>query len=352
MNENMGKFETLKLATKYWGGDQETSTLIIILFLLVFITLLIVGFLVQKYMKQKNLKHFFVKYAKNKGLTDEEIEILWTYANKMDRDPMLVLEFKAPFEKVVDLYIKSDPKANEELIQDMRKKLDFVIQSPYIPLITTKDIEIFQNGRMIFSNNRAINVALYDKDERYMYWLVVENDLPSGISKGETVKIVFIRNDDGIYTITLPIEDIINENGKTIVKLPHTFELHRTQRREYPRVKVNEPVKVFIEDEKNGETVTVAGRFEDISAGGGRICFDKIDDILKKVKYGEKLKVSFKLDGELFELEYKVLEKEAKPKYICFRGIFDNIDEKTKDEIMEFVQKEQLKMAQLKRKDG
>ncbi len=352
MNENMGKFETLKLATKYWGGDQETSTLIIILFLLVFITLLIVGFLVQRYMKLKNLKHFFVKYAKNKGLTDEEIEILWTYANKMDRDPMLVLEFKAPFEKVVDLYIKSDPNADENLVQDMRKKLDFVIQSPYIPIVTTKDIEIFQNGRMIFSNNRAINVALYDKDERYMYWLVVDNDLPPNIQKGEIVKVVFVRNDDGIYTITLPIEDIINEGGKTIIKLPHTFELHRTQRREYPRVKINEPVKVVINDEANKEKVVLQGTFYDISAGGGKICFEKDFDILKKVKYGDTFTITFKLDGELFELKYKVLEKDAKPKQLCLRGIFEDIDEKTKDEIMEFVQKEQLKLAQIKRKDG
>ena len=344
MNENLNRFETLKLATQYWHGDEETSTIIIVSFLLIFIILLAGGFLLQRYLKLKNAKLFFVKFAKNKGLNDKEIEVLWSYAIKMERDPMLVLEFKAPFEKVVDLYIKTDPAPDEALIQDIRKKLDFIIQSPYVPLITTKDIEVFQNGRMIFSNNKAINVALYDKDERYMYWLAVDNDFPNEIVVGETVKVVFVRNEDGIYTVTLPIVEIIKEDGKTLIKLPHTFELHRTQRREYPRIKIDKDIRVKVE-----EKVEFPAKLIDISAGGGHFCFDKSNEVYKKLRFGDEITLKVKLIDNELPLTLKILEKDVKPKRVCIRGLFVNLDEYAKEQIMDYVQRELLKKAQLKR---
>ncbi|MRI83776.1 MAG: PilZ domain-containing protein [Nitratiruptor sp.] len=351
MNEQLSRFETLKIATQYWHGDQETTTLIVIIFVLIFVILLLTGFLLQRYLKSKNAKAFFVKFAKERQLTDKEIEILWEYAQKMERDPMLVLEFKAPFEKVIDLYVKSDPNADQQLIADMRKKLDFLTQSPYIPLITTKDIEIFQNGRLIF-DHKAIDVALYDKDERFMYWLVVDGQLPEGLHPGQLVKIIFVRKEDGIYTLTLPVEEIIQEGEKVLIKLPHTFELYRTQRREYPRIKLDEPVEVFIEDPQSKEQKRFLGRLRDIGAGGGRVCFPGGIDELKRLHYGDTLLLRFKLDDTLFQLHFKILERDLKPKLLCFRGSFVDIDEQTKGEIMEYVQRELLKAAQLNRRNN
>ncbi|MRJ02193.1 MAG: PilZ domain-containing protein [Epsilonproteobacteria bacterium] len=348
MNEQLDRFETIKIATQYWHGDSKTATLIIIIFILTFVILLLSGFLLQRYLKSKNAKAFFIRFAKNRKLTDREIEILWEYAQKMERDPMLVLEFKAPFEKVIDLYVKSDPNADENLIRDMRKKLDFMVHSPYVPLITTKDIEIFQGGRMIV-DNRAIDVALYDKDERYMYWLVVNDDLPDTVVPGDPAKVIFIRKDDGIYTITLPITEIIREEGRTLVKLPHTFELYRTQRREYPRIKIDQPVQVELLDWEGQDGRVFQGRFRDIGAGGGRICFEKVEEPLKKLHFGDTLLLRFTLLGTPFQLKFKVLEKDISPKSLCLRGTFVDIDESVQNEIMEFVQRELLRMAQLNR---
>jgi hypothetical protein len=67
-------------------------------------------------------KKLFVKYTKEKELSDEQISILWNYPKKMDRDPFLALEFRSPFEKVIDLYTKDNPNFNENLIKDMREK--------------------------------------------------------------------------------------------------------------------------------------------------------------------------------------------------------------------------------------
>ncbi len=349
MQENISKFDTFKLATQYWQGDSTTTTLIILLFFLALAIFFIAGFLLQKQLRIKSLRQYFETFAKEKGLSQEEIEILWRYSQKMERDPMLVLEFKAPFEKVIDLYMHTDPHPNEELVRHMRKKLGFDTQSPYIPLITTKDIEIFQNARMIFSNNKAINIALYDKDERYMYWVVVEGNLPSSTSPGEIVKIIFIRQDDGIYSFEQPIADILYEDGKTILKIPHTFDLNRIQRREYPRIKIDLPAYLFFKTPEG--LVTLEGKLVDLGAGGARICIYKELKLLRKLKYGDQVLLSFSLDGKnQIELEAKVLERDIKTNSVCLRTLFDHVEENIKDQILEFVQKEQLKMAQVQRK--
>ncbi len=347
MQENLNRFDTLKLATQYWHGDETTTILIIVLFFLAIVLFFIIGTILQKRFKERNIQRYFETYAKERELTEKEKEILWEYAHKMERDPILVLEFKAPFEKVVDLYIHSDPNADENLVRSMRKKLDFEVQSPYIPLITTKDIEVFQNGRMIFSNNKAINVALYDKDEKYMYWLAIDGDIPPSLHPGEYVKVVFVRQEDGIYSFELPVVEIIKETGKILIKLPHTFDLNRIQRRETPRVKVDLPLNFsYIKD--NQEYI-FEGRFVDISAGGAKFCTQDHNDILKKIRYGENIQLIFNLEDQAFAIDSKVLEIDRNSKKICFRTLFEKLDNDIKDKILEFVQKEQLKLAQLKR---
>ncbi len=345
MQENLSRFDTLKIATQYWYGDPVTTSLIIGLFLLALIIFFVAGFMLQKKLREKNTKRYFINYAKELELSDRQIQILWEYSNKMDRDPILVLEFKAPFEKVIDQYVKSDPHADEALIKDMRKKLGFEVQSPYVPLVTSKDIELFQNGRLIFANHKAINVALYDKDERSMYWLAVDNDVPANVHKGEYVKLIFVRNEDGIYTLELPILDIVRENGKTLIKLPHTFDLSRSQRREYPRVKVHIEAKAAIDDETDFN-----GTILDLSAGGARICTKERSDVIKNIQYGDMLRLQFKLDGKTYELPSKVLEIDKRPKSTCYRMLFETLPKDLREELMEFVQKEQLKLAHSKRK--
>jgi hypothetical protein len=76
----------------------------------------------SKKLKAKYQYSEFVKYAKEKELSDEQIPILWDYSKKMGRDPFLALEFKSPFEKVIDLYTKDNPNFDENLIKEMREK--------------------------------------------------------------------------------------------------------------------------------------------------------------------------------------------------------------------------------------
>jgi len=215
--ESLNRFDTLKIATQYWYGDPMVTTIIAVIFFLLLALFFILGFTLQKRLKERNLRRFFESIAREKGLTSKEQQILWDYSLKMERDPILVLEFKTPFERVIDFYIQNDPSPDEKMVSQIRRKLGFEIQSPFVPLITTKDIELFQNARMILPSNKTISIALHDKDERFMYWVVIDEEV--NLAPNEEVKIMFVRQDDGIYSFTLPVQEIIREEGKTILKI-------------------------------------------------------------------------------------------------------------------------------------
>jgi len=91
------------------------------------------------------------------------------------------------------------------------------------------------------------------------------------------------------------------------------------------------------------------GELIDLGAGGARVCVPKRPKKLLNVHAGEPLKIIFSLDSREYELDSKILEKDPNPKEVCFRLLFEGIDEETKHEILEFVQREQLRIAQLKR---
>lgn len=348
MPQSVSRFETLKHATEYWTQTDTTTILIILFFILGVITLLVGGILLQKILKTKNIRNYFFSYAKERELTEKEANILWDYTQKMGRDPLLVLEFKSPFEKVVDIYIKTDPNADENLVQDMRKKLGFNIVYDFIPLSLSKDIEMFQNGKMIIDNHR-FDVSLYDKDEKFMYWILLDLKSRSGIEPGTKVKITFLRKKDAIYTFESTIEDVIQENGKIIVKLPHTFEMTRIQRREFPRIEVDLAALIGQKIKKEGieEIVWHPGQIVDISALGAKFCVgaEKKDGMKFAIK--EKIIIKFELNNQKYELNATIENKDERKTILCFGLKFQNINEREKDKIFDFIQKKQKKLAKL-----
>jgi len=351
LGETLSRFETLKLAAEYWTQTDLTSILIIVFFILGVIIILIGGILLQRIIKSKNIHSYFFNYAKEKGLTDKEAKILWEYSQKMGRDPLLVLEFKSPFEKVVDLYIKSDPNAKESLVQDMRKKLGFNVVYNFIPLSLSKDIEMFQNGKMAIDGKQTFDVALYDKDEKYMYWLLIDIKSREGLKPGLPIKVTFLRKGDAIYNFESTILEIIQEGHNIIVKLPHTFEMNRIQRREFPRVETDIPAMIgqLKTIDGNEKMVWQTGSILDISASGAKFCIPSEEKNEVRFSIGDIAIIKFELSGEKYEIEANIENKDEREVSLCYGLKFKNVKDKIKDKIFDFVQKEQRKMAKLAR---
>ncbi len=321
-----------------------TSTIVVFVLILIAIVLffILIG-LVREYLRTRRLEDFFFKEAYDRGLTEKEARILWEYSVKLGRDPFLTLEFKAPFEKAVDVYLHSDPNPDEELIREMRAKLGFDYVPYFVPLVSTKDIELFQPAKLYISETERFDVALFDKDERFMYWAVID-DKPVPRIVGQKVTVSFIRKGDGIYKFEGIVEDTYTENGRVVLKIPHTFELVRYQRREYARVEVELPVRVgvTIYDELkwfNGEIV-------DISAGGAKVCLP-LSEIEMEIQPMSELILKFNLSDRNFELKATVVNVYPRRHATCYGVKFEDIKPEDQRFIHDFVKREQQKLAQL-----
>lgn len=322
---------------------KNETILIFILFILGIILFFILVALVKEYLKKKRLRSSFFKEALEKGLTEKEAEILWKYSLKLGRDPFLTLEFKAPFEKVVDLYLKEEPNPDESLVQNMRAKLGFDYVPYFVPLVSTKDIELFQTAKLYLPNGEKVEVALFDKDERFMYWAVLsEGRLPE--IEGQKVVISFIRKGDGIYKFEGKAVKVFLEKGKVIIQIPHTFELTRYQRREYARVEVELPAQVGLQEE--GKIRWLKGEIVDISANGAKVCIP-FEELKEELPPSTKVLLKFPLEGKELTLEAEVVNIYPRQQANCYGVKFTEIRPQEQSLIHDFVKKEQKKLAQL-----
>ncbi len=336
----MANLQFLKFPT---AGTE--TLMVFVLSILSFLLFLVLAGLLRNYLRERKLRDSFFKEALEKGLTEEEARVLWVYSKVLGRDPFLTLEFKAPFEKVADLYLKSDPNPNEELIQDMRVKLGFDYVPYFVPLTSTKDIELFQTAKLYMPDKTKYDVALFDKDERFMYWALVE-DVPKPKLEGLTVTVSFVRRGDGIYTFEEKVEKTFTDNGKLMIQVPHTFELTRYQRREFARIEVELPVSVGIYNRKEDKINWLTGEIVDISAGGAKVCIP-LSELNVELAPTTDLFLRFELAGRKFSLKAMIVNIYPRRHTICYGVKFEKIKPEEQKYIHDFVKKEQQRLAQL-----
>ncbi|WP_029520753.1 PilZ domain-containing protein [Persephonella sp. IF05-L8] len=339
MDERLKALESFKSAT-----DTQITEILLLIFIILFLVIIFIAILYfRKTIKARFLKKLFYKNAKEKGLSDKIIDILWKYSKKIDRDPFLSLEVKASFEKVIDQYVNENPDYDEELIKESRKKLGFDFVPPFVPLTSTKDIELFQGGRLNYQN-QTFPVSLYDKDEKYMYWLMIDVVSPPDL-KGKKIKIIFLRRDDAIYTLEGEVTDIIYDSGKVILQIPHHVDMKRTQRRQYARVEIDIPIKTRILSDIKPQIITAEGK--DISAGGIRICIPQNKRNSVGIEIGTELEMEFEIEGKKLQLNGQVVNIVERKNIICYGIKFKNIKPADEAYILKFVKKKQQKLREL-----
>jgi len=325
--------------------------------LIIFTVFIAVVVFFMFYMKVKDLislkylKKAFMEEASLYDLTPEEAEILWKYARKLKRDPFLTLEIKATFEKVIQQFTNENPDFDDNMIRNMRKKLGFDTLPEYVPLVTTKDIDIFQTGKMFTETGKSYSVALYDKDERFMYWLLIDVRQPFDFKEGDKVKVKFLRRNDGIYTFESVVDDILKEDDKYIVKLPHVFKMDRVQRRKEFRVHVQFPVSLTFS--VDGEEIKIEAEAVDISSEGIRVCIP--EDIHQKYRFniGKEIYVEFKLNNRTFSFDSSIRNIYREEKRVCYGLHFMRMEERDKESITSFIiRAEQELLKQYKKMFG
>jgi len=342
LEDKVAAIKSFKAAT-----ETQTTDLLIVIFLILFLILtflIILNF--RKALKQKFMKKMFMKTIKERTLPEKAGEILWNYSTKLGRDPFLSLEVKASFEKVIDQYVQEEPDYDEELIKTMRKNLGFDYIPSFVPLTSTKDIEIFQSGKISYDGKSA-DVSLYDKDEKFMYWVVMDNKSPSDI-KNKTVKLQFLRRDDAIYILEGKVEEIFTENGKLILKIPHHPEMKRIQRRQHCRIEVDFPVNVSrISLTNPSENKWITADAKDISGGGIRICVNPSQRTQINLTIGTEVWLNFHLEGKDMKLKGTVVNIIERKTNTCYGIKFVNLKSKEESHILNYVKKQQQKLRNL-----
>jgi c-di-GMP-binding flagellar brake protein YcgR len=344
----MPRFDTVVEAAKYMAPTDTLSFVIIALFFIFLVTVFVGGNYFSAFMEKRQRREHFFRIAETHGLTKDEATFLWKIAHEKGSDPMLMLEYKAPFEKAVDFYIDRHKEASEKMIMAIRKKLGYVNLPAFVPLYLSKDIDLYQGGKMRLDGTRIVDVMLHDKDERFMYWLLHDIKNLNGLKNNHEVQVTFLRDGDAIYTFNAPVEEVLEERGRKILKLPHTYELHRNQRRELSRVQCDLPAWLSVEEwtEESVPQNWFEGKLLDISASGVKFQLSPVHESAVELFNNDEVVLRFDFEGTEVMAKGKIMSIKRVDKETFYGIKFTEIDDRAKDKIYNFVLDEQKKLAQ------
>lgn len=344
----MPRFDTVVEAAKYMAPTDTLSFVIIFLFFAFLVAVFVGGSFLSKMMHHKHLKEHFFRLAEERGLAQDQAELLWQMSREKESDAVLMLEYKAPFEKAVDFYVQQHDDADEKFIAKMRKKLGYDKMPTFVPLMHSKDIELYQGGKVKLGPGRIADVILHDKDERYMYWLLHDVENPRGIAASSLVRITFLRDGDAIYNFEAPVLEVLEDRGRAVVKLAHTRELNRNQRRELSRVECSCPAALSLKvpDETQEPAAWIEGLFADISASGAK-WHPQLLQSADALQVDQQVTVRIQLEEEILLVRAKIasIKRAEQGKYYGLQ--FMDLPDEQKDTIYNYVLNQQKKFAQL-----
>ncbi len=321
-----------------------TGREIAIFFIVLTVTLVVISvpYIWGRISRLKDIEKAFFMRGRSLGLSREEIQLLWNYARRFPYDPQMIYDNKSLFEKVVSRIVRED-FAGVRLIPSIRAKLRFDTVPWFIPLTNTRDIDLYQTGKLVV-DGIYIDAAVWDKTETELHIVVLEA-LPRPVRIGESVKFHFVRENEGRYSFESVVRDKYTEGDRLVLVLEHTETMHRVQLRESLRWKVNIPVEfAVLEDlsEKAVKTaVFVGGRIDDISTKGVRIC----TDALLKPREGQYIIMSFSIKDYRFDnMVGQIVNVRSTQTQVCMGVKFLKVSRQEEKIIDRFILEEQRKL--------
>ncbi len=323
-------------------GPTGKEILLFIVVLSVTVVVISVPYLWSRISRAKEIERAFFARGRSLGLTDEEIRILWKYAKDFPYDPQMVYENKPVFEKVVSKITRKDI-GEVHLVPQIRAKLRFDTVPWFIPLTSTRDMDLYQTGKLVIDGT-YVDAAVWDKTETELH-IVILQAAPRTVRVGERVKFHFIRENEGRYSFETVVKDKYIEGDRVVLVLEHTDNLSRVQLRESLRWKVNIPVDFAvvrdITDESFQEATFTRGVIDDISTKGVRICSEEI----QKPPEGSYVIMNFSVDDYNFEnLLGQVANVREHKTRVCMGVKFLKISRQEEKVIDSFILGEQRKL--------
>lgn len=335
-----GSFETFKEATKYMFRTPSLSDILFVFvgFSIAIVFLIILPYAWSRYKARAGLKKEFFSTGRYFGLYDPEISLLWRCA-KVAKEPIKILQSKIVFERCINKLVKEDVSIID-MVAQIRKKLRFDSLPWFLPLSSTRDIEVYQTGFLSFEDV-AYSSAVWDKNELELHIAILDTPIKPP-APGNKVKFSFLREDDGRYYFQGEVLRTYKDGTKLVVVLPHTDQLSKIQLREHLRWKVNIPAKVYIYSEEVIPFIeepqdTMEGLIEDISPKGVRVCLPK----LMEAKLEDKVFIQFEIRNLPIKAIGTVKNVRSGVERTCLGVKFDNLGSAEEDYIRRFILEEQ-----------
>lgn len=341
-----GGFETFKEATRYMFQTDLTYILLVLFgFVASVVVLVVLPYAVSKYLASRSARKEFEVIGKQMGLNEEEIALLYKCASTLE-DPNKVFYSKYVFETCVGKLVK-ESSDNIPIIVSVRKKLKFKHLQWFLPLATTRDIEVYQTGFVSYKG-KSYSAAVWEKTEEDLKIAILDR-APEFPQPGEKVRFSFLREDDGRHYFEAEVLNTYIEGGKVILVIPHTEKLSKIQLREFVRWKVSIPVRVFFFNRKiKAEELSLIeelpdesfleGTIENISTEGVKVCFNKF----APAKEGDSLLLEFEWKGEAFKnILTEIRHITGSTDTTCFGLKFLNLKKDYDDTIRRFIIEEQ-----------
>lgn len=341
-----GGFETFKEATKYMFQTDLTDILLVLFgFVASVVILVVLPYAISKYLASRSARREFEVIGKQMGLNEEEIALLYKCASTLE-EPNKVFYSKYVFERCAGKLVK-ESSDNIPIIVSVRKKLKFEHLPWFLPLATTRDIELYQTG-FISYKGKSYGAAVWEKTEEYLKIAILDRT-PEFPQPGDRVKFSFLREDDGRYYFEAEVLNTYLEGGKVILVIPHTEKLGKVQLRDSIRWKVSIPARAFFFNRKvKAEELSLIeelpdgsfleGTIENISTGGVRVCFKRF----VSAKEGDSLLLEFEWKGEAFKnILAEIRHITGSTDRTCFGLKFLNLKKDYEDTIRRFIIEEQ-----------
>lgn len=341
--EYQGGFETFREATRYMFEAPSFSDVLFVLtvFSLAVGFLIIVPYLWSRYSAKIELKKEFFSMGRSIGLDGEEVSLLWKCAS-MTKEPVKVFQAKAVFERCISKIVKEDT-SKIEMVTQIRKKLRFDGIPWFLPLTSTKDIDIYQTG-FITHENDAYSSAVWEKNELELHIALL--DIPTKpIQPGEKVKFSFLREGDGRYYFQSGILRTYMDGSKLVLVLSHVDQLSKVQLRESLRWRVRIPARIHIyrngtQPSSQEPADTIESIIEDISIQGVRVCLSSF----LEVKDEEKVFLYFELRSYPIKTFGTVKNVRSGMDRTCLGIKFDSLSRADEDYIRKFIIEEQREL--------
>ena len=346
-----GGFEIFKKSTEYMFKTPDLSDIlrVLLIFFAVIGVLIVLPYFISKRIQLESKYKSFLETAQSLGLTKEESNLLWSCAKKMPYDPNKFLSSKPVFERCVSFLVRIDPSKIES-INSVRKKLHFDYVPWFLPLTTTRELDLYQTGFLTYGNH-VYDAAVWDKNEMYLHIAILDATVSTNIKAGDRIKFSFLREDEGRYYFDTDVKEVYSDANRTVVVVKHLDKLNKIQLREHIRWRINIPAKIYTPIEEDLGLLDVSlsieqlepllGSIEDISVGGVRFCAKYIPEEIKEEK---KIIVEFDLEGRHLEFVGVVRSRRSLTDRICLGIKFENITDDEANYINKFILEKQREM--------